>query len=95
MADLPTPESTPWGWKALIISCIVGAIFLGFIYLAVNNEADYMPSQQKKHMQHHEETQKNAANPQNMTAEEHGMTEEEHAHMNMAQDDASSTPHNH
>jgi hypothetical protein len=55
MADLPTPESTPWGWKALIITCIVGAIFLGFIYLAVNSEADYMPSQQRKH-----ETQQHA-----------------------------------
>ena len=98
MADLPTPESTPWGWKALIIACVIGAIFLGFIYLAVNSEADYMPSQQRKHdtQQHafkeaptmsadaiqkaqedklkREEIAKNSANT-------HGMTEEEHAHM--------------
>ena len=48
MTDSTSPEKSPWGWKALIISCILGALFMGFFWLAVSNEPDYMPSQQKK-----------------------------------------------
>ena len=48
MTDHSSPEKSPWGWKALIIFCILGALFLGIFWLAVNNEPDYMPSQQKK-----------------------------------------------
>ncbi|OTG87793.1 hypothetical protein B9T31_04465 [Acinetobacter sp. ANC 4558] len=46
--DHSSPEQSPWGWKALIISSILGALFLGFFYLAVTNDADYMPSQKNK-----------------------------------------------
>lgn len=48
MTDQSSPEKSPWGWKALIIVCILGAVFMGFFWLAVSNEPDYMPSQQKK-----------------------------------------------
>ena len=48
MTDHSSPEKSPWGWKALIIAFILSAFFLGFFYLAVTNEPDYMPSQQNK-----------------------------------------------
>lgn len=48
MTDHTSPEKSPWGWKALILFTIGGILFLGFFYLAVNNEADYMPSQKAK-----------------------------------------------
>jgi ABC-type nickel/cobalt efflux system permease component RcnA len=49
MSNETSPEKSPWGWKALIIAFILSAFFLGFFYLAVTNEPDYMPSQQNKH----------------------------------------------
>lgn len=48
MTDHSSPEKSPWGWKALIIACILGLLFMVFFWLAVSNEPDYMPSQQKK-----------------------------------------------
>lgn len=48
MSNEASPEKSPWGWKALVISFILSAFFLGFFYLAVTNEPDYMPSQQNK-----------------------------------------------
>ena len=48
MSNETSPEKSPWGWKALIIAFILSAFFLGFFYLAVTNEPDYMPSQQHK-----------------------------------------------
>ena len=48
MTDNTSPEKSPWGWKALIIAFILSGFFLGFFYLAVTNEPDYMPSQQAK-----------------------------------------------
>ena len=47
MTDNSSPEKSPWGWKALIIAFILSAFFLGFFYLAVTNEPDYMPSQKR------------------------------------------------
>ncbi|WP_173911450.1 hypothetical protein [Acinetobacter sp. Marseille-Q1618] len=35
------------GWKGLFIAFILSVLFLGIFYLAVTNEPDYMPSQQK------------------------------------------------
>ncbi|WP_287908237.1 hypothetical protein [Acinetobacter sp.] len=52
MTDHSSPEKSPWGWKALIIACILGLLFMGFFWLAVSNEPDYMPSQQKKDNTH-------------------------------------------
>ena len=48
MSNEISPEKSAWGWKALIIAFILSAFFLGFFYLAVSNEPDYMPSQQHK-----------------------------------------------
>ena len=48
MTDHSSPEKSPWGWKALIIFCILGGLFMLFFWLAVSNEPDYMPSQQNK-----------------------------------------------
>ena len=48
MSNEISPEKSAWGWKALIIAFILSAFFLGFFYLAVSNEPDYMPSQQNK-----------------------------------------------
>ena len=99
MSELTSPEKTAWGWKALIIFGILGALFLGIFWLAMSNEPDYMPSQQGKH-----DTQQHAfktspvmsqealatAQQQNMTsttptAQEHGMSAEEHAAMDTPQ----------
>lgn len=76
MSDITSPEKSPWGWKSLIISAILSCIFLGFFYLAVTNEPDYMPSQNKTaHSSHHSV----ASTSSNQTAAEMNMTEEEHA----------------
>jgi hypothetical protein len=48
MSNESSPEKSPWGWKALVIAFILSAFFLGFFYLAVTNEPDYMPSQQNQ-----------------------------------------------
>ncbi|WP_445116653.1 hypothetical protein [Acinetobacter sp. WZC-1] len=58
MNDMTSPEKSPWGWKALIIAFILSAFFLGFFYLAVSNEPDYMPSQKQQHT--HQTAFKNA-----------------------------------
>ncbi|MDF2417793.1 hypothetical protein GWP85_09740 [Acinetobacter beijerinckii] len=48
MSEKLCPETSPWGWKALIITCILSFIFMVVFYLAINNEPDYMPMNQKK-----------------------------------------------
>ena len=48
MSEKLCPETSPWGWKALIITCILSFIFMVIFYLAINNEPDYMPMNQKK-----------------------------------------------
>ena len=47
MSDMNSPEKSPWGWKAAIIATILSCLFLGFFYIAMSNEPDYMPSQQR------------------------------------------------
>ncbi|NNG74918.1 hypothetical protein HLH10_01015 [Acinetobacter sp. ANC 4277] len=99
MTDNSSPEKSPWGWKALIIAFILSAFFMGFFYLAVSNEPDYMPSQQQKNTQQHafknapamsEEAlaeakiQKEASSAK-ATAEDHHMSAEEHAAMTEAE----------
>ena len=79
MTDQNTPEKSPWGWKALIIAAILSAIFLLIFYVAISNEPDYMPSQQNK-------TAPTAA-------EQHHMTDVEHAAMSEQEHDA--TAHHH
>ena len=41
----PVPQSN---WKWIGIPVIIAAIFMGILYLAMANEPDYMPAQQKK-----------------------------------------------
>ena len=48
MSEKLCPETSPWGWKALIITCILSFLFMVIFYLAMNNEPDYMPMNQKK-----------------------------------------------
>ena len=93
MTDNSSPEKSPWGWKALIIAFILSAFFMGFFYLAVSNEPDYMPSQQQKNTQQHafknapamsEEAlaeAKKQKQADSATVEDHQMSAEEHAAM--------------
>lgn len=48
MTEKLSPEESIWGWKLLIITFILSLVFMSIFYLAVNNQPDYMPSQQKK-----------------------------------------------
>ena len=48
MSEKLCPETSHWGWKALIITCILSFLFMVIFYLAMNNEPDYMPMNQKK-----------------------------------------------
>ncbi|OTG89868.1 hypothetical protein [Acinetobacter sp. ANC 3832] len=92
MNDMSSPEKSPWGWKALIIAVILSCFFLGFFYLAVSNEPDYMPSQKRQAgaMQH---DMKSDATTAPMPADEHmQMSDEEMKHM---QNHASNTEHSH
>ena len=52
MKENISPEKSPWGWKALIIFTIGGVLFLTLFYLAMENEPDYMPSNQAKQNTH-------------------------------------------
>lgn len=42
-----TPEKSAWGYKGLIVALLIATTFLGFFFLAVSSEPEYMPSQQK------------------------------------------------
>lgn len=100
MTDNSSPEKSPWGWKAVIIACILGAFFMGFFYLAVSNEPDYMPSQQQKNTQQHafknapamsEEALAEAKKQKEAgaaTVQEHQMSTQEHAVMTEAEKSA-------
>ena len=95
MTDHSSAKKSPWGWKAPIIAFILSVFFLGFFYLAVSNEPDYMPSQQQKNPQQHafkstptmsEEALAEAKKLKSATeaapvTEQHTMTAEEHAAM--------------
>lgn len=41
-------EQAKFPYLAVGISILLGCLFLGFFFLAVTNEPEYMPSQQKK-----------------------------------------------
>ena len=45
MSDKNSSESAILGWKFVLIVGVLSAIFLGFFYLAMSNEPDYMPAQ--------------------------------------------------
>jgi hypothetical protein len=88
MHDIP-PEKTFWGWKALIVAIVLSILFLGIFYVAMENDPDYMPSQQNKEQMHQQHAFKNAPTMKQdhasaPTAADHGMSAEEHANMNMS-----------
>lgn len=41
-------ESTVLGWKFIVIVAVLTSIFFTFLYLAMSNEPDYMPSHKQK-----------------------------------------------
>lgn len=43
-------EQAKFPYLAVGISILLGCLFLVFFFLAVSNEPDYMPSQQKKNV---------------------------------------------
>ncbi|KHN66791.1 hypothetical protein AV645_11355 [Acinetobacter calcoaceticus] len=51
MSDKNSSESAALGWKFVLIVGVLSAIFLGFFYLAMSNEPDYMPGAQRKAQQ--------------------------------------------
>lgn len=57
-----SPEKSGWGWKSLIVAIILSCFFLGFFYLAITNEPDYMPSQKQKMGQQHDMSKMNHDN---------------------------------
>ncbi len=67
MSNVPTARKFPW--VSTMIAILLGLVFLGFFYLAVSNEPDYMPSQQKKKQAEAELAM--PASHGNMSAEEH------------------------
>ncbi|ENW05574.1 hypothetical protein [Acinetobacter beijerinckii] len=71
MSEKLCPETSPWGWKALIITCILSFIFMVVFYLAINNEPDYMPMNQKKAAAEMSQSSMNA---------ESGQAEHQHNH---------------
>ncbi|WP_213032977.1 hypothetical protein [Acinetobacter silvestris] len=48
-----SPEQSGWGWKALIVACILSFIFMLFFYLAISNDPEYMPSHKQAYTQQH------------------------------------------
>lgn len=52
MSDKNSSESAVLGWKFVLIVGVLSAIFLGFFYLAMSNEPDYMPGAKRKAQQH-------------------------------------------
>ncbi|HQW53159.1 MAG TPA: hypothetical protein PLU69_04195, partial [Acinetobacter sp.] len=57
MSEKLNPTTSPWGWKAVVITVVLCSIFVGVLYLAVSNEPDYMPSQKRKVAQQNMEQQ--------------------------------------
>ncbi|WP_019458007.1 MULTISPECIES: NADH-quinone oxidoreductase subunit J [unclassified Acinetobacter] len=50
MTNKLSPEQSWWGWKLLIVASILALLFMLIFYWAINNEPDYMPSQNNKQM---------------------------------------------
>lgn len=55
-----TPEKSAWGYKGLVVALLIAGTFLGFFFLAVSSEPDYMPSQQKARQQEALQQKQNA-----------------------------------
>lgn len=68
MSEKLCPETSPWGWKALIITIILSFIFMVIFYLAITNEPDYMPSQKQTSSQQHAFKKAPAMSPEALEA---------------------------
>lgn len=79
MSEKLNPATSPWGWKAVVITVVLCSIFVGVLYLAVSNEPDYMPSQKRKVAQQNMEHQ--STEMPEMTAEKHAAMKESAASM--------------
>lgn len=80
MSDASSSNKKPlWRSPVVYIAVILSCLFLGFFYLAVTNEPDYMPSQKQK--QGHSAHQTGTSSASEPTAAEMNMTDEEHANM--------------
>lgn len=81
MSDKNSSESAILGWKFVLIVGVLSAIFLGFFYLAMSNEPDYMPGAQRKAQQH--EIQQKAEKSTDQQTQHDNMPEmdmQEHQH---------------
>ncbi|WP_273777367.1 hypothetical protein [Acinetobacter sp. GSS19] len=78
MSNAPTSTAKKFPWISTGIVILLGFVFLGFFYLAVSNEPDYMPSQQKKKAAEAEIAM--PASHGNMSAEEHAKLEAAEQH---------------
>ena len=81
MSDKNSSESSVLGWKFVLIVGVLSAIFLGFFYLAMSNEPDYMPGAQRKAQQH--EMQQKAEKSTDQQSQHDNMPEmdmQEHQH---------------
>lgn len=83
MSDKNSSESAILGWKFVLIVGVLSAIFLGFFYLAMSNEPDYMPGAQRKAQQH--EMQQKAEKS----------TDQQTQHDNMPEMDMQENQHSH
>lgn len=86
MSDKASTKKPLWQSPAVYVATILSCLFLGFFYLAISNEPDYMPSQQNKTQQQAHSADTTAAKP---SATQMGMTEQEHANMDNMTHDAS------
>ncbi|MCJ8146684.1 hypothetical protein MKI79_07195 [Acinetobacter sp. A3.8] len=41
-------DKSIFGWKGVIIAIVFAVLFLGFLFLSISQEPDYMPSQKRK-----------------------------------------------
>ena len=73
-----SPEQSGWGWKLLIVACVLSFIFMSFFYLAISNDPEYMPSHKQNYTQQTFETAP-TMQPQQV---EQGKTEMLPMHMN-------------
>ena len=78
MTDKTPAKKSLWQSPFFYVAVILSCLFLGFFYLAITNEPDYMPSQKMKQTSHASHQSASSSGP---TAAEMNMTEEEHANM--------------
>lgn len=91
-----TPEKSAWGYKGLIVAFLIASTFIGFFYLAVTSEPDYMPSQQKARQQEALQQKQNAEKQQTASTVSENKSENpsENKSENTATEQTETTPAN-